>query len=84
MSWIDFIGMAAGTLTTTAFLPQVVGMWRTKSVKDVSYLMLSIFLTGVSLWTVYGILIRSLPVIAANAVTLTLVLTALILRIRYR
>ena len=45
--------------------------------------MFLLFSTGVALWLVYGIAIDSVPVIAANAVTLTLAASILILKIRY-
>lgn len=41
------------------------------------------FSAGVALWLVYGIMIRSLPVIIANVVTLGLAFAILALKIRY-
>jgi MtN3 and saliva related transmembrane protein len=42
------------------------------------------FCVGVALWLVYGIYKPSPPVVAANAVTLVLAATILILTIRHR
>jgi MtN3 and saliva related transmembrane protein len=72
LSWTDLIGSAAGTLTTIAFIPQVVKAWRTRSVEDLSSAMLLTFSTGVALWIVYGVGTRALPVVAANAITLVM------------
>jgi MtN3 and saliva related transmembrane protein len=80
---VETLGMVAGTLTTIAFVPQVLKIYRTKSAKDVSYLMFSIFSTGIVFWLIYGILIRSTPIIAANVVTLTLSVIIIVLKIRY-
>jgi MtN3 and saliva related transmembrane protein len=80
---VETLGMIAGTLTTMAFVPQVLKIYRTKSAKDVSYLMFSIFSTGIVFWLIYGILIRSTPIIAANAVTLTLSVIIIALKVRY-
>lgn len=33
----SLLGMVAGTLTTVAFVPQVLKTWRSKSAGDVSY-----------------------------------------------
>lgn len=77
------LGLAAGTLTTVAFLPQLVKTWRSKSAKDMSFGMLGVFCTGVLFWLVYGILIDSGPVIAANSVTLILACSILLLKIKY-
>jgi MtN3 and saliva related transmembrane protein len=45
--------------------------------------MFSIFSTGIVFWLIYGILIRSTPIIAANAVTLTLSVIIIALKVRY-
>ncbi len=79
-----YIGYAAGLLTTVAFFPQLVKIWRSRSADDVSPAMFVIFTTGVGLWLVYGVLIESWPVMAANAVTLALALAILVLTLRYR
>jgi MtN3 and saliva related transmembrane protein len=83
MDWIMLTGLVAGTLTTIAFLPQLVKTWRSKSARDVSLGMLITFCTGVFLWFLYGLFIRSLPVILANAVTLMLAGIILVLKIKY-
>lgn len=51
--------------------------------KDISFGMFFVLCTGVLLWVVYGVLIRSLPVILTNAVTFVLAFSILALRIRY-
>jgi MtN3 and saliva related transmembrane protein len=81
---IDGIGLVAGLLTTTAFIPQVWKIYRTKSGKDISGKMFSLFSSGIVLWLVYGILLQSVPLILSNVVTLILSLTILALKIRYR
>jgi MtN3 and saliva related transmembrane protein len=81
---IDAVGMLAGTLTTISFLPQLVAVYRTKSAHDISYGYLLTFAFGVVLWLSYGILLRALPIILANAITLTLIVLILGLKIRYR
>ena len=82
--WIDSIGLVAGLLTTTAFIPQVLKIYRTKSGKDISARMFSLFSAGIVLWLVYGILLHSLPLILSNVVTLILSLTIIALKFRYR
>lgn len=80
----DVIGLVAAVCTTSSFIPQLLQTWRTKKAGDVAWGMLIAFAFGVALWLVYGILIHSLPVIAANAATLILALAILILKIYYR
>lgn len=81
---ITAIGLLAGTLTTIAFLPQVIKTWKTKSTRDVSLEMFVIFCSGVFLWIVYGAFIGDLPIVAANIVTLSLASTILFFKLKYR
>lgn len=78
----DFLGFAAAALTTLAFVPQVIKIIRTKSAADISLLMYLIFGLGVFLWGIYGVMIYSVPVVVANAVTLALVCVVLFYKIR--
>jgi MtN3 and saliva related transmembrane protein len=77
------IGFVAATLTTIAFVPQVIMVWRTRSAKDVSLGMYAMFTTGVAAWLIYGILIGSLPVILANAITLLLATAVIVMKLRF-
>lgn len=78
----DVIGSAAGTLTTVAFIPQVVRAWKTGSVEDLSLWMLLAFTTGVGLWTVYGVVTDAVPLIITNGLTFVLAMTLLVLKLR--
>ncbi|MBW4649723.1 MAG: SemiSWEET transporter [Kastovskya adunca ATA6-11-RM4] len=84
IEFIDTLGLAAGTLTTIAFLPQLLKTWQSKSAKDVSLAMMVTFCIGVFLWFVYGLYLHALPIVLANFVTLILALIILILKIKYR
>mgnify|MGYP000302744936 FL=1 len=76
------LGLLAGTLTTIAFVPQVLKTWRTRSTHDISLGMFAIFVTGVSIWIVYGLIIADIPVILTNVATLALAGIILIFKIR--
>ncbi|MDZ8078877.1 MAG: SemiSWEET transporter [Nostoc sp. SerVER01] len=84
MDFLTILGLAAATLTTIAFLPQMFKTWQTKSAKDVSFVMLVTFNSGVFLWLIYGIYLQALPIILANSVTLFFNLIILWLKIKYR
>lgn len=79
----SMIGFAAAILTTVAFAPQIIKIWRTRSAKDVSLGMYSIFTSGIVLWLVYGILINSWPIILANCVTLLLTGMVLVMKVKF-
>lgn len=83
MNPITLIGLAAAACTTIAFIPQVVKTWKAKTAKDLSLGTFSMFTTGVILWLIYGFLIMDLPIIAANTVTLVLVVTILFFKLSF-
>ena len=78
------LGLAAASLTTAAFLPQVIKTWRTRKTRDISLGMFLVLCLGICLWLVYGILRGDLPLILANAVTLALAGTILALKLKYK
>lgn len=77
MDVTNILGFAAASLTTLAFLPQVIQVWRSRSTKDISLPMLITFIGGVTLWLVYGLRVNAAPIIIANAITLVLNLAIL-------
>ncbi|MFC1478044.1 SemiSWEET family sugar transporter [Candidatus Margulisiibacteriota bacterium] len=84
MDHINILGMAAGVLTTTSFVPQVVKTWKTKSAGDISMVMLASLSAGIFLWMIYGIFMGALPIIIANSVTLVLAVSVLIMKVIYK
>ena len=70
-------------LTTVSFVPQVWRIFRTRHTQDISLRMYVLFTAGVGMWLVYGLLLASWPIIAANTVTLVLAGTVLFLKLRH-
>jgi MtN3 and saliva related transmembrane protein len=79
MGLLSFVGTIAAICTTTAFIPQIIKI-RRQGGNDLSYPMLFLYLTGVVLWLVYGLLLHAAAVIWANAATTLLVMVALLLK----
>lgn len=77
----SLLGYSAAILTTVAFVPQALHSWRTRDLTGISLPMYTLFTLGVALWLAYGLMIGSLPVILANAVTLILAALVLWLKI---
>jgi MtN3 and saliva related transmembrane protein len=69
---IECLGYVAALLTTYAFVPQAMKVWREDDTRAISLGMYCLFLMGVSLWMVYGIAIGSYPMILANGITFLL------------
>lgn len=84
MDFHTIIGLTAGFCTTVAFLPQAIKTWKTKSAKDLSLGMYSIFCTGIILWLIYGILINDLPVILTNLASMILATSILYFKLSYK
>lgn len=66
MTYETIIGTIAGILTSTSMIPQLIKVLRTKDVGDLSWLMICVLLSGVTLWTYYGILQDEWPIILTN------------------
>lgn len=81
MSPTTLLGLLAATLTSLAFLPQVLKTWRSQSAADLSMGSFGTFFVGVVLWLVYGLLIGDLPVIVANLVTLVMAGAILVMKV---
>ena len=84
MSLILFLGCFAGFLTTVSLVPQVVKIWKTKSAKDFSLMMLLIWCTGISCWLVYGVLLNAVPIILWNVSTLLLAIAILVMKLKFK
>lgn len=84
MNLITLLGLCAAGCTTIAFLPQVIKTIRTRRTNDISLWMYFIFVLGILLWLIYGVLIRDIPLIAANTVTFLLAGIVLFLKLKYK
>ena len=84
MNLIDWVGTLAACLTTASFVPQAWHTFRSRDVSGISLGMYSLFTTGVALWLVYGLLLEAWPIIIANAITTSLALMILVMKLRYR
>jgi len=73
------VGTVAALLTSFGFVPQVIKMWRSNSVGDVSPVTFYQFTVGVILWALYGLSRKDPVVVAANGFTLLTLIAALVL-----
>lgn len=79
----DIVGTGAALCSMLSFTPQIVKMWRERDASSISLRMFMLTVTGFVLWTIYGVLIGSWPVIGANSVCLVLSATILTLKWRF-
>jgi MtN3 and saliva related transmembrane protein len=83
MNRLDYVGTVAAVCTTIAFVPQILKI-RRQGGGDLSYPMLALYLVGVILWLIYGLILHAAAVIWANAATTILVAIAIILKATHR
>ncbi len=67
---ITLIGYVAAALTTISFIPQLIQIINTKDTKSISLPMYILFVIGIALWLIYGLLRMDWPIIIANIITL--------------
>ena len=80
----EILGYLAAILTTSSFVPQAWHTFSTHDVSGISLGMYSVFTVGVACWLGYGLLLGAWPVVVANAITLALATTILVMKLRYR
>lgn len=80
---LDSIGSLAAICTTVSLFPQLLRVWRRKSARDISFAMFIIFGMGILSWFIYGVAVRSWPMILGNGVTFALAVCILVLRAKY-
>ncbi|MBA4177017.1 MAG: hypothetical protein C0505_10730 [Leptothrix sp. (in: Bacteria)] len=81
MDMQDWLGYIAAVLTTGSFVPQAALTLRTRDVSGISLGMYGAMTLGVALWLAYGLALRQWPIVLANAVTLVLASTILVVKL---
>ena len=80
----DIVGTGAALCSMLSFTPQIVKIWKERDASSISIRMFLLTVTGFTLWTAYGVLIKSWPVMGSNIVCLILSGTILALKWRFR
>jgi len=77
------IGILAGILILSGWVPQIVKGYRTKKLTDVSsYLMILIFV-GAVLWLIYGMALDDVYIMGVNLAAMFLTMTVLAMKLKY-
>ena len=80
---LGIVGILAGILILSGWVPQIIKGYKTKRLNDVSsYLMICIF-AGAVLWLVYGIGIDDVYVMGVNVAAMFLTMTVLGMKLKY-
>jgi len=77
------IGIMAGILILSGWVPQIVKGYKTKRLTDVSsYLMILIF-AGAALWLIYGIALDDVYIMGVNLSAMVLTMIVLSMKLKY-
>jgi MtN3 and saliva related transmembrane protein len=83
-SWlVELVGFAAAILTTMCWVPQALKTIRDCETRAISLPATLLFALGLVCWLTYGIALLNWPLIAANAVTLSLIVVIIALKLKY-
>ncbi len=84
MDALTILGLAAAALSTVALFPQLFKVVKTKSTKDISIGMFSLFCVGVLLWLIYGLFTNHMPIIIANSFAFVQAVIILVFKLKYK
>jgi MtN3 and saliva related transmembrane protein len=80
---INAVGVAAGLCSMASFIPQILKIWRDRDASGVSLRMFAVTCTAFALWTAFGALQESWPIVLSNTVCFVLASAIVALRLRY-
>ncbi|NBP65663.1 MAG: hypothetical protein EBU66_13510, partial [Bacteroidetes bacterium] len=72
LSTVQYVGLIGGSIVTLGGLPQIVKMIKTKETKDLSYIMLIMWIIGLIMSDIYAFNIHQLPIMITNTLSLSL------------
>lgn len=84
MDYVTILGLVAATFTTACLLPQLLKVYKTRSTKDISAGMFTLYCGGLLLWFVYGIYLKDTPIMIANSLALIQGVAILLFKVKYR
>ena len=79
----DSIGYAGGVILSICLIPQILKIYKTKHVENISYIWQFLYFLGISLHLYYGIHYQLLPIYIPTIIELFLILVLVSLTIYY-
>jgi MtN3 and saliva related transmembrane protein len=80
---LEYLGLAAGLLTTFALVPQLIRVYKLKSARDISLIYNSMMLVGILAWLAYGIISSRISLIIWNIIGCGLNIWLLTAKVKY-
>ena len=79
----DTIGIIAGILVLSSFIPQLYKAHKTKKMQDVSIYLMGLIASGMFLWVIYGFIRKDPVIISTNITGFILNIILIVLKLRY-
>ena len=77
------IGIVAGILILSGWVPQIVSGYKTKRLNDVSSNLMILIFAGAALWLVYGIALDDVYIMGVNIAAMVLTMIVLSMKLKY-
>lgn len=77
------LGISAGIITLSGFIPQIYKGWKTKRLDDLSYFMPAVIGIGMFLWVIYGIFRNDVVIVLINIIGILLNIILLLMKFYY-
>ena len=81
---VDAVGALAAICSTASFVPQLLKLIRERTAEAVSAPMFMLTVAAFLLWSGYGLMLKSGPLLVSNLISLALAAAILLLNLRYR
>lgn len=82
MSFVEMFGYCASLASGGAFLPQAIRTLRTHQTRDLSLQSVALGAIGTLLWSIYGLIINSGPVMISNLLVMPLAFATLYMKLK--
>jgi len=80
---LTILGVSAGVLILSGWIDQIYKGYKSKSLKDVSMILLIFISMGVILWLIYGIIVSDVFIIGTNIAAIVLMTIVLTMKRKY-
>ena len=77
------IGILAGILILSGWVPQIVRGYKTKRLNDVSHYLMILIFAGAVLWLIYGIALDDVYIMGVNLAAMVLTMIVLSMKLKY-
>ena len=83
VSSIELVGLVAGFMVATGYVPQIFRVWKLKDAQEISLTFNFFSLGGTVLWLAYGFYLQLLSVTVWNATNFVLLSLLLAVKLKY-